>query len=65
MCFDVFRDHSELITPAESAWPRPDLLELTAGSDVSIVVKHEISSVLGKSNGQPLVSLNYYLFQSK
>ncbi len=46
ICFEVFGDgrsiSSELITPTESAWRRPDLLEFTAGSDVSIVVKHEI-----------------------
>ncbi len=46
-------------TPArdrDSASPRPDLLEFTAGSDVSIVVKHEIYLILGKSNGQSLIS---------
>ncbi len=48
--------------PAERA---PDLLEVTAGSDVSIVVKHEIFLILGKSNRQPLISLIYYFFQSK
>ncbi len=48
-----------------AASPWPDLLEFAAGSDVSIVVKHEIEVILGKSNGQSLVSLIYYLFQSK
>ncbi len=50
--------------PTESASPQPDRLEFTAGSDVSIVIKHDIYFVLGKSNTQSLVSI-YYLFQSK
>ncbi len=46
ICFNAFGDRissgSALITPAESASSRPDLLEFTAGSNVYIVVKHKI-----------------------
>ncbi len=56
ICFDVLGDVSSRTSVAESASPRPDLLEFTAGSDVSIVVKHEIYFILGKSSGQSLIS---------
>ncbi len=57
ICFNVFGDVSEhqrpfsTHKPDESASPWPDLLEFAAGSDVSIVLKHEIKFVLGISNG--------------
>ncbi len=34
--------HSALMRLPESASPRPDFLEFTAGSDDSVVVKHEM-----------------------
>ncbi len=40
------------------------LFYLLIYSGVSIVVKHEMSFVLGQSNRQTLVSLNCCLFQS-
>ncbi len=60
ICFEVFRDVisrvlegvSTLINPPRSASPQPDLLEFTAGFDVSIVFKHEIEFILGQSNRQ-------------
>ncbi len=65
ICFNVFGDRISsglvLITPTESASPRPDLLEFTTASVVYIVFKQEISFVLGKSNGQSLVSLNLFV----
>ncbi len=49
ICFKVFRDVSSRVSVAaalmntpRAASPLPDLLEFSAGSDVSIVVKHEI-----------------------
>ncbi len=44
--------------PPRAASPRLVLLTSAAGSDVSVtlVVKHEVKFVLGKSNRQSLVS---------
>ncbi len=56
---------SVLMNPLRADLPWPDLLEFATGSDLYIVVKHKILFILGKSNGQSLVSLIYYLFQSK
>ncbi len=49
--------------PPRAASPRLVLLTSAAGSDVSVVVKHEVKFVLGKSNRQSLVSWIYYFFQ--
>ncbi len=45
ICVNVFghvSSRSALLKLPESTSHRPDLLELTAGSDISVVVTHEI-----------------------
>ncbi len=47
---------SVLIYPLRAASQRLVLLTSGAGSDVSVVVKHEVKIVFGKSDRQSLVS---------
>ncbi len=49
--------------PPRAFSPRLVLLTSAVGSDVSVVVKHEVKLIWGRSNRQSLITWIYYFFQ--